>query len=36
VEGVQIEFDSGGEIKTEGVAGDDEVRRMLNTGTLTQ
>ena len=36
VEGVQIEFDIGGEIKTEGVACDGEVRHMLNTSTLTQ
>jgi hypothetical protein len=33
---MQVEFDIGGEIKTEGLACDEEVRRRINTGTLTQ
>ena len=36
VEGMQVEFDSGGEIKTEGVACDKEVRYMINTSTISQ
>ena len=36
VEGLQVEFDIGGEIKTEGIACDEEVRRRINTSTLTQ
>src|SRR5258706_12392626 len=35
-EDMEVEFDSGGEIKTEGVVFDKEMRRMINTGALTQ
>jgi hypothetical protein len=36
VEGLEVEFDSGGEIKTEGVACDEEVRHRINTSALAQ
>ena len=36
MEGTQVEVDIGGEIKTEGLACDEEVRHRINTSTLTQ
>jgi hypothetical protein len=33
---MQVEFDIGGEIKTEGIACDEEVERKINADTLSQ